>query len=168
MAAPQIIRWGAGLSVVAVALAVALRMQQQPLGGLSPSSQTQTFCYQGIRTHDETRQSANCLAVSSGIFTDVFTREDSGSLDVASGYVIPGLWGGHGHLLQYGEFLQSVDLFGSASVDEVKTRVSSYINEHPGAGTNHEWLRGVGWDQMAFGRMPTAVSPRKKPSPHGL
>ena len=74
------------------------------------------------------------------------------------GFVIPGLWDGHGHLLQYGEFLNSVDLFGSSSLADVLGRVGVYLSEHPDIGTPEEWIRGVGWDQMAFGRMPTAVS----------
>jgi predicted amidohydrolase YtcJ len=75
-----------------------------------------------------------------------------------SGYVIPGLWDGHGHLLQYGEFLHSVDLFGSDSLDEVRRRIKVYLQDNPGAGTSSSWLRGVGWDQTLLGRMPTAVS----------
>jgi predicted amidohydrolase YtcJ len=79
---------------------------------------------------------------------------------VSDGYAIPGLWDGHGHLLQYGEFLHSVDLFGSKSLDDVRDRIKKYLAANPGAGTKDHWLRGVGWDQSAFGRMPTAVSAR--------
>jgi hypothetical protein len=85
----------------------------------------------------------------------VFEAED---LVTNPGYVIPGLWDGHGHLLQYGEFLHSVDLFGSSSIGDVRSRLRNYIDSHPGAGTADNWIRGVGWDQTAFGRMPTAVS----------
>lgn len=65
---------------------------------------------------------------------------------------------GHGHVLQYGEFLNSVDLFGSNSLEDVRGRLESYLSDHPNAGTRKEWLRGLGWDQMALGQMPTAVS----------
>lgn len=71
--------------------------------------------------------------------------------------MIPGLWDGHGHLRQYGEFLHSVDLFGSSSLEEVMVRVKKYIAENPSAGSKDEWVRGIGWDQTFFGRMPTAV-----------
>lgn len=72
------------------------------------------------------------------------------------GHVIPGLWDGHGHLLQYGEFLHSVDLFGAETLDDVRERVKKYVDENAGAGTKDNWVRGVGWDQTPFGRMPTA------------
>jgi predicted amidohydrolase YtcJ len=154
MSTPQLLRWGVGLSAAVVALAVVLRLQQ-PLQNADPDSQT--FCYQGVRTHDEARPSARCFTVSSGVFTDVSTRDDLAAATVP-GYAIPGLWDGHGHLLPYGEFLHSVDLFGSSSFGDVRTRLVDYVKVNPNVGTRKEWLRGIGWDQTAFGRMPTAVS----------
>ena len=50
-----------------------------------------------------------------------------------------------------------MDLFGSKSLPETLGRVEAYAATHPIAGTAGQWLRGVGWDQAAFGRMPTAV-----------
>lgn len=77
------------------------------------------------------------------------------------GYVLPGLWDGHGHLLQYGEFLHSADLFGAGSPAEVRRRLRAYLAENrdanPGLGGSGEWVRGVGWDQMIMGGMPFAV-----------
>lgn len=87
-------------------------------------------------------------------------RHESGggaAADVANGYVIPGLWDGHGHLVDYGEMLVQVDLFGASSLDEVRSRLKDYIRKHPESGTKERWLRGIGWDQTDFGRMPTAV-----------
>lgn len=145
MATSRLVRWGFGFSAVVVALAVLLRVR----------SKSQTYCYQGVRTLDEDKPSANCFTVSSGVFTNVFAYEKAG--DGGAGYVIPGLWDGHGHLLPYGEFLHSVDLFGSSTLDDARNRIADYLDAHPGAGRRKEWVRGVGWDQMAFGRMPTAV-----------
>lgn len=121
---------------------------------------SETYCYQGVRTNGVTDASANCFSVSStGKFTKVFNV--SGDSELAktahSGYAMPGLWDGHGHLLQYGEFLNSVDLFGSTTMDEVRSRIRKYIEEHPTAGSAREWIRGVGWDQMALGATPTAA-----------
>jgi hypothetical protein len=48
-------------------------------------------------------------------------------------------------------------LFGSKSLPKALDRVKAYATAHPDAGTETQWLRGVGWDQAAFGRMPTAV-----------
>lgn len=171
------VRWGILTLTIAIAtLAVALKLQQQPLansfGGLfssSPPSESHSresvHCYEGIRTQDEDKPSARCFSVSAdGRFRQVFESPEelsAAGVEVVpeTGYVIPGLWDGHGHLLQYGEFLHSVDLFGSQSLDDVRTRVKAYVAANPGAGTKEHWVRGVGWDQTAFGRMPTAVSP---------
>jgi predicted amidohydrolase YtcJ len=60
------------------------------------------------------------------------------------GHVIPGLWDGHGHLMQYGELLQSVNLFGSESLNDAIVRVSEYAQEHSSAGSREEWIRGTG------------------------
>ncbi|KAI1635108.1 amidohydrolase [Biscogniauxia mediterranea] len=121
----------------------------------------ETHCYQSVRTsaaaEEDTR--VNCFSVSpNGKFTKVFTADAGSDLarNADPGYAMPGLWDGHGHLLQYGEFLNSVDLFGSTSMDDVRTRVRDYVAEHPEAGSEREWVRGTGWDQMALGRMPTA------------
>ncbi|ORY68783.1 amidohydrolase 3 [Pseudomassariella vexata] len=120
---------------------------------------SETHCYQSVRTHWEDEPYANCFSVSpSGTFSKVFRETSDTQLAkrADTGHVIPGLWDGHGHLLQYGEFLNAVDLFGSESMEDVQTRVRGYLDDHPGFGTRHEWVRGVGWDQMALGRMPTA------------
>ncbi|KAI3316599.1 amidohydrolase [Xylariaceae sp. AK1471] len=119
----------------------------------------ETHCYQAVRTNVAVAADADCFSVSrTGKFSKVFGVSSDSKLaqTTHSGYAMPGLWDGHGHLLQYGEFLNSVDLFGSTSMDEVRARVRGYVNEHPGAGTAQEWIRGVGWDQMALGAMPTA------------
>ncbi|KAJ8121762.1 hypothetical protein O1611_g10016 [Lasiodiplodia mahajangana] len=119
----------------------------------------ETHCYQGIRTNVAVDAGVNCFSVSSsGKFSKVFSvSSDSQLAETAHpGYAMPGLWDGHGHLLQYGEFLNSVNLFGSETMDEVRSRVHKYVDEHPGAGTAQEWIRGVGWDQMTLGAMPTA------------
>lgn len=154
--APLILRWGAILSVVAaVALAFSRRLQQ-PL--FAPRAEPTTYCYKRIRTHDQANPFAQCFTVANGVFTEVsFDAVEAESVIHSDGYAIPGLWDGHGHLQQYGEFLHSVDLFGSQSLEDVRKRLKVYIAANPGAGSKTQWIRGVGWDQAAFGRMPTAV-----------
>jgi hypothetical protein len=154
---PALLRWGLTLSVALIAIALAYRLQQ-PLQASPPSAAAApaTHCYQSVRTHDADRPSAQCFSVRDGVFEDIWVPDVS--IAATTGHVIPGLWDGHGHLLQYGEFLHSVDLFGSKSLDEVKDRMKAYLDTNPGAGSEDQWLRGVGWDQTFFGRMPTAVS----------
>ncbi|KAF5025207.1 hypothetical protein F66182_2673 [Fusarium sp. NRRL 66182] len=155
-----LIRWGIILPLIVVAFAVAYRLQQ-PLTTSSDREKPVTYCYNSIRTHDSQQPEAQCFSVADGVFTAV----GSGDVDqpIIDGYVIPGLWDGHGHLLQYGEFLHSVDLFGAQTLQEVRDRIKSYIAENPGAGSKENWVRGVGWDQSFFGRMPTAADIAHEP-----
>ncbi|OHE95581.1 amidohydrolase [Colletotrichum orchidophilum] len=154
MSSNPILRWGLGLSAAAAVVAIAVVRLQQPL--LGEIDDTQTYCYQGVRTHDEDQPSAQCFTVADGKFTRVFPWDDA-SLTTTAGFVIPGLWDGHGHLSQYGEFLYSADLFGASSLDDVRGRLRNYVDSHADAGTKDEWIRGIGWDQSVYGRMPTAT-----------
>jgi predicted amidohydrolase YtcJ len=120
-----------------------------------------SYCYESVTSLSEKHPQVNCFEVSpSGYFAKVFSYNEvkDENLRLREGHVIPGLWDGHGHLLQYGEFLHSVDLFGASSLEEIRSRVVDYVVEHPLAGSSSEWIRGIGWDQAVFGRMPTAVS----------
>ncbi|KAJ4222616.1 hypothetical protein NW759_006192 [Fusarium solani] len=156
MAVP-FLRWG--LPIIVVALAVAYRLQQ-PLN----KANSVTYCYTGVRTHDSELPTAQCFSVVDGIFTAVWNKEVDDQLhNQTDGYVIPGLWDGHGHLLQYGEFLHSVDLFGAQTLDEVRSRIKKYLADNPGAGSKDNWVRGVGWDQTFYGRMPTAADITEDP-----
>ncbi|RPA88268.1 hypothetical protein BJ508DRAFT_410130 [Ascobolus immersus RN42] len=87
----------------------------------------------------------------------------------AGRWVLPGLHDGHGHILMLGQALNSVDLVGSKSVEEVRGRIKSWVrgreySEGTGAGghwgSKERWIRGGGWDQNTFtgaeGVMPTA------------
>ncbi|KAF2730939.1 amidohydrolase 3 [Polyplosphaeria fusca] len=119
---------------------------------------SEIHCYESVQTLSDELPSANCFSVANGKFTGVFahTMGPMGK-EMPDGHVIPGLWDGHGHLMQYGELLHSADLFGAESMDEVKQRLVDYKTSHPEAGTSAQWLRGVGWDQANFGgRWPLA------------
>lgn len=178
------LRLGLWSSLIVVAVAVYLRLQQ-PLQDIFISDEpSQTFCFrQGITAKFSAGTAATCFTIRGGIFVDVFTPKSDlpSEAIVYDGHAIPGLWDGvsglsimsmicltttaannicfdqHGHLQQYGEFLHSVDLFGSSSFADVRERLASYLAKHEGVGGKDEWIRGVGWDQMALGGMPTAV-----------
>ena len=161
MGAHPVLRWGLTLSIAVLGLAVVAYRLQQPLEDLSISGSSQTYCYKGIRTHDADKSAAECFSIQDGLFTKVGTKSDvadQSEVETIDGFVIPGLWDGHGHLLQYGEFLGALNLFGAESLEVVRGRLASYIEENPGVGTKDRWVRGVGWDQTFFARMPTAVS----------
>lgn len=126
----------------------------------------ETHCYTSIRTLSSDLAQAECFSVSSGKFSRVFNddliKQDASYASVKearTGYVYPGLWDGHGHLIQYGELLSSVNLFGAETMAEVQDRLVRYKKEHPEEGSTRQWMRGVGWDQANFnGEWPTTVS----------
>ncbi|KAK3316706.1 amidohydrolase family-domain-containing protein [Apodospora peruviana] len=154
-------RWGISVRIslitcAAVFLAVIVKQWYPESHDSSTEGLRTVYCYEGVFSHTS---SNNCFGVSSttGKFTSVFTSFPAGTeYEIRKGYAVPGLWDGHGHLLQYGEFLHSADLFGSDSVGEIKQRLNDYLEKNPGVGSRDNWARGIGWDQMALGGMPTA------------
>ncbi|RYO78133.1 hypothetical protein DL764_010146 [Monosporascus ibericus] len=143
-------------SATIVGLAGLVKLRQGALNFLY----SETHCYQSVRTNQAVYPYVNCFSVSpGGTFSKVFQASADSELaqNADPGYAIPGLWDGHGHLLQYGEFLNSVDVFGTQSMEEVRSRIREYVNDNPKAGSREAWLRGVGWDQMALGQMPTSA-----------
>jgi predicted amidohydrolase YtcJ len=121
-----------------------------------------THCYASVETLSSKLPQAHCFSVANGKFSRVFRDEISEGIKKLerprTGYVIPGLWDGHGHLVQYGELLDSVNLFGATSMKEVQQRLLRYKTQRPETGTQKQWLRGVGWDQAHFnGEWPNTV-----------
>ncbi|KAK0616259.1 amidohydrolase [Immersiella caudata] len=130
-----------------------------------------TYCYDGVFTNTSPSgglpyDEIKCFSVSASssekgvVFTKLHASPPSGDnvgVIYRKGYVIPGLWDGHGHLLQYGEFLHSTDLFGCTERSCILDRLAEYLARNPEAGTRSNWLRGVGWDQNVLGETPTAA-----------
>jgi hypothetical protein len=117
-------------------------------------------CYKSVKTLSLQLQNAECFTVYNGKFSSVFVDELTADAvkEARIGYVYPGLWDGHGHLIQFGESLDSVGLFGSTSMDEIKKRLVKYKAARSEKGTSEDWLRGVGWDQAYLeGQWPTSV-----------
>ncbi|KAG9194047.1 hypothetical protein G6011_04082 [Alternaria panax] len=127
---------------------------------LFPNLFVPTHCYKNVRTLSSKLGRAECFTINDGKFSSVFVDEASDEVvkQARTGYVYPGLWDGHGHLIQFGESLDSVSLFGAESMDEVQKRLVEYKAARPEKGSSEQWLRGVGWDQAHFeGRWPTAA-----------
>jgi hypothetical protein len=59
------------------------------------------------------------------------------------GYILPGIIESHGHILQYGEMLESVSLYGAQSMEEVRARVKDFLKKHDGEGygSRDKWVR---------------------------
>lgn len=136
--------------------------------GLKDGSKSSLYCVPKnspffISTLNPAFSHAKCFRFQQGLFTDVLEKHPTSNEDeilLLNGYVLPGIIESHGHILQYGEMLESVSLFGTQSIDDVRTRIKDFLKTHEGEGygTREKWIRGVGWDQTHFGGvMPTAV-----------
>ena len=105
-----------------------------------------------IHTMDPERPSASALAARDGRIVAVGETEDilaahrgpeTEILDAGGATVLPGLIDAHGHVMNLGRFLMTVDLFGTRSAEEVAERVREAARSRaPG-----EWILGRGWDQ---------------------
>jgi hypothetical protein len=116
-----------------------------------------------ITTLNASSPRAKCFRIEKGIFTEVLNYEPTSKSEKITrldGFVLPGIIESHGHILQYGEMLESVSLYGAQSVAEIRSRIKDFLTLHKGEdyGTRKKWIRGIGWDQAYFGGiMPTAV-----------
>ena len=146
------------LPVVLVALIYQLGLPAF-IGERLPNLRVTTHCYKSVKTLSPELLHLDCFTVNDGLFSSVFAGHASSdeAKEVRTGYVYPGLWDGHGHLIQFGESLDSVGLFSASSMAEVQERLLEYKMGRPDEGTSDQWLRGVGWDQAHFGQWPTSV-----------
>ena len=114
-----------------------------------------------IHTVDDSRPDAEAFAVRDGRFVFVGSEREAMALkgaktrvvDLHGATVLPGLIDAHAHLYEIGLSLETVNLVGSASYDEVVARTVARVKSLP-AG---EWLQGWGWDQnrWAVKQFPT-------------
>src|SRR5262249_14655421 len=75
---------------------------------------------------------------------------DSGALPV-----LPGFENVHTHILSGGLDMQTVDLQGAQTLDEVQSRIRSYAAAH----SDLAWIRGRGW---GYGPFPGSVPTREQ------
>lgn len=95
-------------------------------------------------------QSTDALLVREGVVRALgdearaLAREaNAQSIDLRGGFAVPGLQDAHGHLEGLGEALETVDLRGCATFEELIDRVVAQARLQP-EGT---WIEGRGWDQ---------------------
>ena len=106
-----------------------------------------------VYTVDSVFSQAQAFAVKNGKIVAVGTdREISRRyephrvIDAMGKAVYPGFIDAHAHFVGYGQSLFAVNLFGSASFEEVVGRVQQFAKTHPGL----PWITGRGWDQNKF------------------
>ena len=104
-----------------------------------------------IHTVDVTRPIAEAFAVRRGHFIFVGSARDAMRfkgpstrlLDLHGAAAYPGFIDAHAHLLGLGEALESVDLVGAPSYEEIVSRVFARAK----SAAPHQWIMGNGWDQ---------------------
>ncbi len=84
---------------------------------------------------------------ATGKYADILNQyEATEKTDLQGGFVYPGLIDAHAHFVAYGMGLQSRDLTGTKSWDEVVYRMADELADAKGM-TKDEWLIGRGWNQ---------------------
>lgn len=112
-----------------------------------------------VYTVDSASSVAEAFAVKDGKILSVGTTKDlqdtyeaKEQLDAQGKFIYPGFIDAHAHFFSYGLTLQTADLTGTQSWNEVLTRVQFFSKQH-----KEGWLIGRGWDQndWALKQFPT-------------
>ncbi len=132
---------------------LALLLAALPLAARAQTKQPADLIVTGgpIYTVDPTRPIAEAFAVRGGRFVlvgtarDVMTLKGSATrmLDLHGAAAYSGFIDAHAHLLGLGLSLQSVDLVGAPSYEEIVSRVAARAKSTPPG----QWVFGDGWDQ---------------------
>lgn len=103
-----------------------------------------------IYTVDDSFRIAEAMLVKDGKVLATGSREEleekydaAEKTDAGGKYIYPGFIDAHAHFVGYGLSLQTADLTGTESWEEILQRLSVFARDLP-AG---EWLTGRGWDQ---------------------
>lgn len=81
--------------------------------------------------------------VATGSTSDLEKKYNAKEVVNADGkFIYPGFIDAHIHFVQYGQFLEQVDLVGTESWNDVVERVKTFAQAHP-----EGWITGYGWDQ---------------------
>ena len=95
-------------------------------------------------------EKAEAFAIKDGKFIDVGSSKDirnqyqtEEEIDLMEAPVYPGFIDGHAHFIRYAKDLGDVNLFGTASFDELIQRLQKHAEQFP----DEPVLLGQGWDQ---------------------
>ncbi|HEX4568680.1 MAG TPA: amidohydrolase [Vicinamibacterales bacterium] len=79
-----------------------------------------------------------------------YRRTHTNVIDAHGAAVLPGFDDAHVSLIE-GGLHDGVQLFGAASIDDVKARMTAWIEAHPDAA----WITGSGWSYDVFADLPS-------------
>ena len=158
----HMMRRALALPALAVLTFTSGSLSAQPAAGPQTAPAELIITGARIYTVDPNRPMAAAMAVAGGKV--LFVGSERGALahrapsttmvDAEGQTIIPGMIDAHVHLLNMGNSLRNVALFGTKSYDEVIARVVERARTAP-AGS---WILGRGWDQNDWGadtRFPT-------------
>jgi hypothetical protein len=102
-----------------------------------------------VYTVDSNFSKVEAIAVDKGKIVETGTTKDlqkkydaKETLDASGKYILPGLIDAHAHFLQYGLGLNTADLVGTNSWEDVIEKVKAFAAEN-----KEGWIAGNGWDQ---------------------
>lgn len=104
-----------------------------------------------VYTVDASRPTAEAIAIRGdriarvGANAEILALRGSGTrvIDVAGATIVPGLQDAHGHFTGLGASMQSIDLRGTSSYEQVV----GMVRQRAAAARPGEWIVGRGWDQ---------------------
>lgn len=118
--------------------------------GCKNASEVDLLVYNAkIYTVDSSFSTAEAMAVKDGRIvavgsskelTDNYTAKER--IDAQGKFIYPGFIDAHAHFYRYGLGLQTADLVGTESWDDILNKLQGFAKEHPNG-----WLIGRGWDQ---------------------
>lgn len=102
-----------------------------------------------IYTVDSTFSTSEAMVIKDGkiIATGTFTELEKNwqvkeKIDAGGKFIYPGFIDAHAHFAGYGRSLQTVNLVGTTSWEDVIEKVKTFATENP-----EGWITGRGWDQ---------------------
>ena len=102
-----------------------------------------------IYTVDSAFTTAEAMAIKDGKILAVGTSQEiangyeaAETWDAGGQFIYPGFIDAHAHFVSYSLGLQTADLTGTGSWEEILDKLTAWAAEHP-----HGWIIGRGWDQ---------------------
>lgn len=115
----------------------------------SSNAETLLFNINGKTLKQDKVVSFSAISFEADRITGVYANPPSDksyseSIDGQGAHLLPGLIDAHGHVLNYGQALNNVDLVGTSSVKDAQARIKKFISHN---SDESGWIIGRGWNQ---------------------